>query len=146
MPERIALVMARDLSSDRRSEIPGLFERFFASGVVIGDLADKALVGISFNMDEDGAFRYGVGRIVTRAPDSVPAGFETLTLPAGDYAVFRHFGPVSKLPPLFDRIFSEWLPESGYALREDPVIERYPDDERNGPNGMAFEIWVPIKR
>ena len=145
-PERVAVIMARDFTVDRRAEIPALFDAFFQADVVMADVADEALLGISFNMDGTGRFRYGVGRIVGRAPDAIPEGFEVLTLPASDYAVFRHFGPVTDLPVLLDRIFTEWLPSSGYSAKGDLVIERYPDDDRNGPDGMAFEIWAPVHR
>lgn len=144
--ERWAVAMARDFTMETRPEIPKLYEAYFASGVEIADAVDDALIGVSFDMDGQGHFRYGAGRVVSARPEVVSEGFEAVRLPAGEYAVFRHFGPVADLPVLFDRIFSEWLPASGWSVHGDPVVERYPEDARNGPDGMAFEIWAPVSR
>lgn len=67
-----------------------------------------------------------------------------ITLSAGEYAVLRAFGPVADLPARFDWIFSTWLPQADVAQREGAVFEFYPEDARNGPDGIAYEIWVPV--
>ena len=146
MPARHALVRARDYTMETRSEIPALFEAFFSANAEIPNAEIDALVGVSFDLDGKGAFRYGVGRIVSSVPDTVPDTMEAVALGAGTYAVFRAFGPVSDIPALFDWIFTTWFAESGSEMTGDPVFERYPNNPRNGDGGMVFEIWAPIRR
>jgi DNA gyrase inhibitor GyrI len=67
-------------------------------------------------------------------------------LSGGKYAVLRAFGPMADLPASFDGLFSDWLPNSDCRQRAGAVFERYPQDARNGPQGMAYEIWVPVAR
>ena len=146
MPHRIAVVLARDFTTDTRENIPGLYEAYFGLGCEIEQAETDALYGISFANDGKGAFRYGVGRVLHSELDDIPDQLERVELVAGAYAVFRSIGPVSDIPPLFDWIFESWLPGSGFDVAGDRVVERYPNDANNTPDKMSFEIWVPIRR
>ncbi|MGI9389387.1 MAG: GyrI-like domain-containing protein [Boseongicola sp.] len=146
MPERRGVVIARDFTMKTRDEIPTLFEAFFSRNVKIPSAETDALLGVSYNMDDKGSFRYGVGRVVHEFADAIPDGMEAVELVAGTYAVFRAFGQVSDIPEMFDWVFSSWFRESGFSITGDPVFERYPNDPRNGDNGIAFEIWSPVRR
>ncbi|MGI9394797.1 MAG: GyrI-like domain-containing protein [Boseongicola sp.] len=146
MPARYAVVSARDYNMDTRNEIPALFQAFFSENAEIPKAETDALLGVSYNMDGKGAFRYGVGRVVDGSTDLIPDGMEAVELVEGTYAVFRKFGPVSDIPELFDWVFNSWFRESGFDITGNPVFERYPNDPRNGDNGMVFEIWSPVRR
>lgn len=146
MPARTAVVMARDFTVAQRGEIPGFYDEYWKRFDDLGDLKHQVVCGISFNMDGQGAFRYGIGVIPHEVPETLPEGFETVALHAGTYAIFRTFGPPMLLPEMFDAIYEKWLPNSGYDAHGAPVIERYPEDPRYGPDGMAMEIWAPIHK
>lgn len=138
--------MARAFTMQTRHEIPALWQTFWAADADVLHAVAGAAYGISFAMHPDGEFRYGVGYEVDPVPDVLPEGFCTMTLSAGDHAGLRAFGPVSALPKTFDSLFSTLLPDAGVVPREGAVFERYPDDPRNGPDGMAYEIWVPVQK
>ena len=69
-----------------------------------------------------------------------------LLFPAGLYAVHLHRGTPADFPKTFQRIFAQWLPQSGYQLDDRPHFERLaPDYRPNDPNAVE-EIWIPIKK
>ena len=74
----------------------------------------------------------------------VPKGMITKSIPAGEYAVFTHKGPLSKLDHTMNYIYGSWLPKSGRKLREAPDLELY--DQRFNPNSerSEFDIYIPI--
>jgi AraC family transcriptional regulator len=73
---------------------------------------------------------------------------EALTVPAGTYAVFTHYGPLfgeNGLNTSYEYIYGHWLPQSGYELSGAPELELY--DERFDPNGSPqseMDLYVPI--
>lgn len=143
-PLRTVVGTARDYTMDTRNRIPAQWQDFFRAQYAIPNSLPGAMYGVSFMADGQGAFRYGVGVEVDAVPDVLPEGLCAITLSGGDYAVLRHFGPASELPAMFDLVFSKLLPEAGRLPREGAVFERYPEDARNGPDGMAYEIWAPV--
>ncbi len=77
--------------------------------------------------------------------EQVPPGMDTYELPGGQYAVFVHRGPVSAFRQTWDRIYTKWLPNSGFKLDNRPHFEilsekylgpQHPDSEE--------EVWIPI--
>jgi AraC family transcriptional regulator len=69
------------------------------------------------------------------------------TLKGGKYAVFLHEGPYEKFNETYDLIFSEWLPRSGYKLRDTPCYELYlnKNPKRTKPENLRTEIHIPIE-
>ena len=56
-----------------------------------------------------------------------PAGWTRFTSPAGTWAVFGCTGPCDvATAEHYRRIFSEWLPSSGYRLASEVSLEVYP--------------------
>ncbi|GHU38363.1 hypothetical protein FACS1894105_12220 [Clostridia bacterium] len=49
------------------------------------------------------------------------------------------------LAALFAKIFSEWLPASGYEQSAQYTVEIYPPGDSQS-DGYAFEIWIPVKK
>lgn len=139
----VGTVRAYDMA--HRSEIPAQWTDFFDAGYQIPGALPDAMFGVSFDADEAGNFRYAVAREVSTPPGALPDGLCVVTLPPGRYAVLRRFGPVARLTADYDRLFGEWLPASDHHIRDGAVFERYPEDPRNGPDGMAYEIWVPVR-
>ena len=67
-------------------------------------------------------------------------------LEGGLYAIFRHTGPYANFSQTYDQIYLEWLPESGYELRDAPPLEFYLNDpDRIKPENLKTDIYVPVK-
>lgn len=73
----------------------------------------------------------------------LPEGFERFHLPDGLYAVFEHKGTSTEI---FQRIFTGWLPQSGYELDDRPHFELLGKKYRNNSDDSEEEIWIPVKR
>jgi AraC family transcriptional regulator len=73
----------------------------------------------------------------------VPEGFSTLTIPAGEYAIFTHKGS-STDNSTFLYIFTDWLPKSNYKIDHRPHFEVLGEMYRNNDPESEEEIWVPI--
>lgn len=76
--------------------------------------------------------------------DSVPADMETFILPGGLYAVFDYKGS-SNDPAIFQYIYANWLPNSGYDLDHRPHFEVLGEKYKNNDPSSEEEIWIPIK-
>lgn len=139
-PARTVVAVSRDYRRETRDRIPRQWEEYFASGQEVPGRSDTALYGVSYDVTEAGAFSYGVG-VAAEAPDPLPAGMCRLALSPGPHAVFRHAGPMSDIPALFDHVFETWLPASDWEQAAGPVYERYTE----GEDGMRTEIWVPVR-
>ncbi|MBS0029258.1 AraC family transcriptional regulator [Chitinophaga sp. 22321] len=70
-------------------------------------------------------------------------GVKTIT--GGKYAVFRYKGPYHHLGNIHDMIFREWLPESGYELRDEPFFEKFVSDpDKTAPDKQEVDIYIPV--
>ena len=83
--------------------------------------------------------------VAVASPADTPADLETLVLPGGLYAVFKHLGSASAGPTIFRYIMESWLPTSGYALDERPHFEVLGEKYRPADPASEEEIWIPIK-
>lgn len=64
----------------------------------------------------------------------------------GKYAVFLYQGPYSYLNAVYDRIYSQWLPTSGYKLETSDCFEKYLNHpDRTEPEKLKTEIYIPIQ-
>jgi AraC family transcriptional regulator len=67
-------------------------------------------------------------------------------LDGGLYAIFLHKGPYEAFSQTYDQIYLNWLPESGYELRDAPPLEFYLNDpDRTKPENLKTDIYVPVK-
>lgn len=73
----------------------------------------------------------------------IPDEMEPFELPGGLYAVFRHKGMGTEI---FQFIFSEWLPNSGYLLDNRPHFEILGEKYKQGSPDSEEEIWIPVKQ
>jgi AraC family transcriptional regulator len=74
--------------------------------------------------------------------ENIPEGMEGFTLPGGLYAMFPHRGMDTAI---FQYIYAEWLPQSGYLLDERPHFELLGEKYKQGSPDSEEEIWVPIR-
>lgn len=112
----------------------------------IVDLSNNdGVVGLCADM-YDGGFDYWIGCMSDKA---CPDNLEEITIPASYWAVFEVIGSMRPLPnPMQDiwkRIYSEWLPNSGYQHAMIPEIEYYSSGDMMAEDYRS-EIWIPIKK
>ena len=75
-------------------------------------------------------------------------GFETLEVPAGAYGVFRTAAmahPTDAYMELRKRVAQEWIPGTGYALRQAPELAVYHWFPRERRDRRFIEVWIPIE-
>ncbi len=76
---------------------------------------------------------------------SVSGAIGIQELPAGEYAVTLHRGPLEKLAASYARLCGEWIPKSGREIRSAPALEIYRKDPGQcPPEEMEVEIWMPL--
>ncbi len=69
-----------------------------------------------------------------------------MSLPGGTYAAAYVEIDVTQYGEAWDRLFSDWLPESGYQPDDRPCYELYLNDPRSHPqNKHILEICEPIR-
>lgn len=116
----------------RMAEIPALWSRFEASGVLSG----VAYGVVRFGAGEEFTYLAAVERATDAPP---PEGFVEVLVPARSYVVYVHEGHVARLCDTIAQI------EVCAGLNEDGFIERYGEgfDPRTGLGDM--EVWVPLR-
>lgn len=80
--------------------------------------------------------------------DSKTFGYEIVTVPALEWAIFKsdyyNNETLSQtVQGLWQNIFSEWFPTSGYHHAKGPELELYGTD---GPEKAYCEVWIPITK
>ena len=86
-------------------------------------------------------------------PKDITSRYESITVPAGLYMVCeteRCQFPTAKMDELRMKAVSEWLPTSGYQLRDTPevgVIHWFWEEENEQRNNSRYcELWFPIQK
>ena len=74
----------------------------------------------------------------------IPKGMGQLILPSGSYAVFQYTGH-SEDPTIFQYVYGEWLPNSGWRLDQRPHFELLGKNYKNQDPLSEEEIWIPIQ-
>lgn len=61
-------------------------------------------------------------------------------------AIFRHQGPYEELGELYNRIYSEWLPNSGFQVQQRPSFCHYHQakPEATSISNLLTDIYLPI--
>jgi AraC family transcriptional regulator len=67
-------------------------------------------------------------------------------IPGGKYAVFLYDGPFTSMSSIYDAIFIQWLPGSGYEIRDLPLFEKYLSNPiKNYTGKIKTEAYLPIQ-
>ena len=73
------------------------------------------------------------------------SGYTVVQIPKATWAVFRSKEVEwagGELPGLFEQIYTEWLPTSGYDRASGPDMELY----YGMPEKQYAEVWVPVEK
>ncbi len=80
-----------------------------------------------------------------RTPVALPAPLRVLTLGGGTHAVLRHVGSYAGLEAATDALLRDWLPDSGYTLRDAELYYHYLDDPEEVPESiLRADVCVPV--
>ncbi len=103
------------------------------------------MMGICSQTNGDsGEWKYGIG-CEDNYVKEIPKDFRLLEIPAYTWAIFKCTGPMpNAIQDMWRKIYSEWLPQSGYELVNDYDIEFYTEGD-NQANDYRSEIWIPVK-
>ncbi|MDF9841793.1 MULTISPECIES: AraC family transcriptional regulator [unclassified Paenibacillus] len=113
------------------------------SDELIGLASEEAWLGICMSMDmEKDLLSYWVGVQADEATD--PHGYEKGAVPAASWAVFTSKGPLPHtLQTVWQRIYQEWFPGTGYQHAGGPEIELYPPGDTSAEDYVC-EVWIPV--
>ena len=76
--------------------------------------------------------------------DNTPVGMKEFTLTGGLYAIF-HYKGLHTNKKIYEYIFQDWLPRSGYQLDNRPHFEVLGDQYKNNDAESEEDIFIPIK-
>lgn len=137
-----------------RNRIPAFWDAYMNDGRMTrlhseAFLKDHAEYGACFPENpETGEFDYVIG-VEAKEEAAVPAGYHVCELPPATYAVFPTppcdaAGFSSCIQGVWDFIFNEWFPKSGYEYAPGCVdFERY-DDRCMSETGKVCDIFIPV--
>lgn len=146
--EFTVLTKSRMFTAETSSaEIPKFWKEFFTIGY---NKVSCGRFGICCPPEKGSKqFRYSIGNYLHESsvkPSEIPADFDTIDIPAGTWAVFPCVGPMPySIQNLWKRIYSEWLPTSGYEIVPGFDMEMYTAGNVDSADYKS-EIWLPVKR
>lgn len=113
----------------------------------LSDTTPHGIICASVNFTEDRAEGTELDQYIGVATTmTVPDRWETLDVTALTWAVFTSVGEFPKaLQDTWARIYSEWLPTSGYEVVPGPEILWNESPDTSKPNYKS-EIWIPVMK
>lgn len=145
--------MADGLNSKR---IPAFWDAYMTDGRMKrlhseSFVKDHAEYGACFPEDpETGEFEYVIG-VEPKEGAAIPDGYHVSELPPATYAVFStppcdaaNFSPT--IQHVWDYIFNDWFPKSGYEYAPNCVDFELYDDRCMSETGKVCDIYIPVVR
>ncbi|MCL2447088.1 MAG: AraC family transcriptional regulator [Oscillospiraceae bacterium] len=109
---------------------------------VIGAIAGHCSAYDGYREGEEGLLYMLCAQV---QPGVDTSGYTVVQIPKATWAVFRSKTVQwagGELPGLFEQIYTEWLPISGYDRATGPDMELY----YGVPNKQYAEVWVPVTK
>lgn len=136
--------LPKNFTSETRDQIPALWQRFAKwIGHVPNQIGGESY-GVIRNNDKGRGFYYMAGVSVSSI-GLVPDDLRLVQLPAQEYVVFTHRGPVGQLFQTMCAIYTQWVPLSEVHLADAPCFEKYGADFDPVTGLGLIEIWLPIE-
>jgi len=136
------------ITRENASHIPVLWEQFAHKFHALHGRKSAARYGLCQLrrgvLDGQDALLYVAG-VECRALAPVPEGLSRYEVPASRYAVWPHVGPIGELGYTWDRVWDEWLPQSGLLTRDSFAYELYGETWDPETGRGPLEIWVPVE-
>lgn len=108
----------------------------------LNDMEPTGVLGVCAEPCKDkNGFDYWIAAASTKA---CPREYQTLVVPASTWAVFEVVGAMpDAIQTVTKRIYSEWLPSSGYEHADAPEFEWYSDGDTDADDYLS-EVWIPV--
>ncbi|BBH20312.1 AraC family transcriptional regulator [Paenibacillus baekrokdamisoli] len=105
--------------------------------------ADEDILGICMDMEHSNEeFTYLIA--VKSHSEATADEFVSKVIPASSWAVFTSIGPMpGAIQNIWQRVFQEWFPATGYEHSGGPDLEVYPPGDPTTED-YRCEVWVPI--
>jgi AraC family transcriptional regulator len=134
------------LGKNENGEIGQMWGRFNqVAGAIAQDV--KGCYGVCSMLEgvDDGTFEYLACFELEKA-DKLPDWAVVKMLPANTYAVFEHIGAAEGLRGTYQKIYTTWLPQSGYEPMGGYDMEVYTDEFKDFAPDSKMYIYVPVKK
>lgn len=107
------------------------------------DYAAPEILGICMDMEQEKEqFTYMIA--VKGGTGYSGKEYTVREIPASTWAVFTSTGSMpDAIQKVWERIFQEWFPATGYEHACAPELEVYPPGDLNAPD-YKCEVWIPI--
>jgi AraC family transcriptional regulator len=143
--EKKIVGMKSSMHHNQFESIVSLWKRFMPRKKEINTILNNKLIAMQvysdFN-DTEKPFDIWAGVEVSNL-DNVPEGMISFLIEEADYAVFVHKG--MDAAKTYQRIMSEWLPNSGYEIAERPHFQIMGDRYKNGSATSEEDFYIPIR-
>jgi AraC family transcriptional regulator len=142
--------LRRRFSTDALHDIPLLWRDFAQQRAQIPGAVGNTAYGIVIQgAHAAGSVEYLAGQEV-KSLARVPDEFDSMRIPAHQYAIFPHRGHVKTLKHTMMVIWNEWLPTSGrvasHPEADSPNMIEYYGEDFDPESGLGtIEVWLPIK-
>ena len=130
-------------------KIVELWKSFISHYVNISNKIDTDLISLRIypdgyfkNFNSEMQFEYWAAAEVSEIKN-LPEGMEFIKVPEGKYAVFNYRGSASD-KSIYQYIFSQWMPLSGYDIDNRPHFEIIGEKYNNFSPDSEEEIYIPI--
>ncbi|RIW27657.1 AraC family transcriptional regulator [Bacillus salacetis] len=133
-------------NGENHKEIPKLWDEVNGRGLdreIVEAAGANDLLGICMEFDHASEkFTYFIGAETVKGQGE----FDVKEIPSATYAVFESIGAMPHaIQDVWQRIFSEWFPSTGYEHGGGPEFELYPPGDVNSED-YRCEVWIPIKK
>ena len=124
-------------------DLPKFWTEYFSKGY--GKIVEGAMGICQQESLDSEEFKYSIGCEYSQGA-CIPDGFGIITIPASTWAVFKCVGAMPKaIQDIWNRIYSEWLPQAEYDRIQEYDFERYTEGN-NQSQDYVSEIWIPVKK
>lgn len=132
-----------------QSQANGEYERLFHNAGALPPFVSPELCKLhgacGYRKTEGDTFPYMLGAFVSQS--SKTEGYVVAEIPAYSWVIFpsekvKWSGIGEVIENLYKRVYSEWLPTSGYELIEGVDLEIYGGTDESG----YIELWFPVKK
>ncbi|MDX1331897.1 MAG: GyrI-like domain-containing protein [Robiginitalea sp.] len=150
--EETRLVGKRSRMSFAGNTTARLWKEFMPQRGKIGNVVDGTFYSVEVYEDPDFFRDFDPFRefekwaaVPVHRFDCIPAGLETLLIPAGVYAVFRYRGKESEVSQMYQYIYGSWIPNSRYTLDHRPHFARMGPAYKGEDPDSEEELWIPVR-
>ena len=125
----------------------GLTDATIGTLKALSTIEPTGLISASTNFSDDRQEGSQLDHYIGVATDqAAPAGFASLLVPAGTWAIFTARGPFPEtLQKVWGSIYAEWFPTASYEQAVGPEILWNAGKDTGAPD-FHSEIWIPVQR